>query len=297
MADTIEKKKICFFSEGCTVAGELYLMGAAGGGRLPGIVLCHGFAGIKEILLPAFAERFAEGGFAVLTFDYRGFGESEGERGRLVPYEQMMDIRNAVTFLQTIEEVDSEKIGLWGTSFGGANAMGVAAVDQRIGALSVQLTFASGERMVKGDLDQGKLEKLESTLKSVRERTVTKNKSLKVNPNQLLTDDDSKAFYGKMVERYPQSHVKLPFSTLQHIVEFNPEDFIERVKCPVLIIAADRDVVCPPGESRLLHDKTKAPKRFVMLENCRHFDAYEGQPFEKGSEAALQWFKRHLGLQ
>jgi len=64
-----------------------------------------------------------ESGYAVLAFDYRGFGESEGERGRLVPAEQMTDIRNAVTYMQTLGEVDPERIGLWGTSFGGANAI------------------------------------------------------------------------------------------------------------------------------------------------------------------------------
>ena len=50
----------------------------------PLILLCHGFCGIRNVLLPSFANAFTEAGFATITFDYRGFGESEGERGRLV---------------------------------------------------------------------------------------------------------------------------------------------------------------------------------------------------------------------
>ena len=51
----------------------------------PLIILCHGFCGIRNVLLPCFANAFTEAGFATITFDYRGFGESDGERGRLVP--------------------------------------------------------------------------------------------------------------------------------------------------------------------------------------------------------------------
>lgn len=51
----------------------------------PLIILCHGFCGIRNVLLPCFANAFTEAGFATITFDYRGFGESDGERGRLRP--------------------------------------------------------------------------------------------------------------------------------------------------------------------------------------------------------------------
>ena len=123
-----------YYSQGVSISAVLYTPdgagpsagggSASGGGRrlpagqagLPGIVLCHGFTGIKELILPDYARRFAAAGYAALAFDYRGFGESEGERGRLIPYEQVMDIRNSLTFMETLDEVDPERIGLWGTS-------------------------------------------------------------------------------------------------------------------------------------------------------------------------------------
>ena len=87
-----------------------------------------------------------------LVFDYRGFGDSEGKRGRLIPSEQVVDIRNAITFMEAQPEAEAERIGLWGTSFGGANAITTASIDDRVKCLTVQITFGSGERMVAGGL-------------------------------------------------------------------------------------------------------------------------------------------------
>jgi len=289
----MSKTQVSFYSEGAQIAGELYLP-ADDAEKLPAVILCHGFAGIKEILLPPYAEKLAANNYAVLTFDYRGFGESEGEPGRLVPTEQMTDIRNAITYMQTLSAVDPNRIGLWGSSFGGANVIRVAALDRRVKALVVQLTFASGDRMVRGNMDDEALIKFEETIQKVRERAVTKNKLLRLNPDQIITDDDSKAFFAKMVVQYPQLGTKIPFATLQHIIEHNPEDAIADVTCPILIIAAGDDVVCPPSESEVLYERAHEPKKLVVLEGCRHYDAYEGQSFDQGSEEILQWFSEYL---
>jgi cephalosporin-C deacetylase-like acetyl esterase len=83
-----------------------------------------------------------------------------------VPQEQVADIRNAITFVQTLKEADEEKIGLWGTSFGGANCIYAASVDERVKALAVQLTFASGKRMITGELEEEERNKLRDITKS-----------------------------------------------------------------------------------------------------------------------------------
>lgn len=291
------KKKVQFYSEGKKIAGDLYFPNDMQDHEpCPAIILCHGFVGIKELLLPAYAERFAQHGLAALVFDYRGFGESEGERGRLIPQQQVTDIRNAITFVQTLKEINGEHIGLWGTSFGGANIIYVASMDRRIKALTVQLTFASGERMITGDFGEKELDKLESTLRKVRERAVTKNKILRLNPGQILTDEESQAFYSHILERYPKMQTRIPLSTLQHIMEHNPQDVIANVTCPILIIAAERDTVCPAQESQILFEHANEPKKLLMLEGCKHYDAYEGTHFEKGIKSTIEWFSRYLNV-
>lgn len=288
-------KPVEFYSEGCKIAAHLYYPdNYQSGSALPAIILCHGFAGIKELLLPEYAKSFATAGFMVLTFDYRGFGESEGERGRLVPAEQVVDIRNAITFMETLEEVDPTRIGLWGSSFGGANIITTAAIDRRVRCLVAQLTFGSGERMILGDLDADDREKLWGTLKKARERTVTKNKSLALAPDQILTDHDSKTFYRDSLQAFPGLATKIPITTLQHIIEYKPEESIKNVTVPVLIIGADQDIVCPVAESRLLFEKASEPKELFIIENARHYDVYSGDNLKKSSGKALEWFGRYL---
>ena len=77
------ERPVSYYSEGARLGAVLYVPDGAGpANRRPGIVLCHGFTGIKELILPDYAQRFAAAGYVALAFDYRGFGESEGERGR-----------------------------------------------------------------------------------------------------------------------------------------------------------------------------------------------------------------------
>ncbi|HEX3048277.1 MAG TPA: alpha/beta fold hydrolase, partial [Bacillota bacterium] len=269
---------------------EQYVSGA----KIPAVLLCHGFAGIKDFLLPAYAEAFAAAGFAALTFDYRGFGASEGERGRLNPTEQIIDIRNAITFLQTLPEVDPERIGLWGSSFGGANIIGTAAIDHRPRCLVAQLTFADGERMILGKLEAGEREKIVNTLKKASERQVLKNKTLSLTPDQILTDAESKDFFKKALETYPALQTKIPLLTLQWIIEFHPEELIRKIKRPILIISAENDLVCPAAESERLYEQANQPKELMVLKNTKHYDVYSGAPFSQSSRKAVDWFQRYL---
>src|SRR3984957_15394546 len=142
----MEKRVVKFFSEGVRMEGDLFLPDSLKADeRRPGIVLCHGFTGIRSVILGDYAKVFVEAGFVALTFDYRGFGGSEGTKWRLIPMEQIDDIRNAISFFETLPEVDPDRIGLWGTSFGGANAPYAATVDTRIKAVVGQVGFGAGE--------------------------------------------------------------------------------------------------------------------------------------------------------
>jgi uncharacterized protein len=289
----MESQKVFFYSEGARIACDLY-MPAEGPLKIPALILCHGFAGIKELLLPPYGTRLAQNGYAVLAFDYRGFGESEGERGRLVPSEQMTDIRNAITFMESLDRIDSSRIALWGSSFGGANAIRVAAQDNRVKTLIAQLTFASGDRIVRGKMNTGEREKFDGTLRKMRERAVVQNKVLCVGPEQLISDDDSKSFFSKMIGKYPALNVRIPILTLAHIIEHNPEEVIGQLSKPILIIAAEHDIVCPFHESEVLFERAAGPKKLVVLEGCRHYDAYEGEFFERSVNEITGWLSMYL---
>jgi dienelactone hydrolase len=92
-------KPVTFFSEGVRLAGDLYLPDVARGEKRAGIVLCHGYTGVRNIYLPDNARALAEAGYVVLNFDYKGWGDCEGPKTRLAPYSRVADVQAALTFL------------------------------------------------------------------------------------------------------------------------------------------------------------------------------------------------------
>jgi pimeloyl-ACP methyl ester carboxylesterase len=124
---------------------------------------------------------------------------------------------------------------------------------------------------------------------------VTKNRPLRLAPDQLINDEDSRAFFPQVARDYPHlADTKVPVTLLQHIIEHNPEEDAPKIVCPVLIIAAGDDVVIPPAESQILFDLIKSEKRLVVLPGCRHYQAYTGEDFEKGITEIVAWFAKYL---
>ncbi|MEO0347963.1 MAG: alpha/beta fold hydrolase [Pseudomonadota bacterium] len=296
MTNHIEIKKVTFFSEGQTIGADLYLPQHQANSKTAAVVLCHGFGGIKEVFLPSFAKKFAENGMVALCFDYRGFGDSDGQRGYLIPSNQHQDIKNAITYITSLDVVDRNKIALWGSSFGGANAIAVAASDHRVKALSVQLTFGSCARVMTAEMTSAEEKKLLDTINKAMTREVTKNKALMLNPDQILTDAESKAVYQQLLVSHPEIQIKMPLSTLGRMYEFKPERFARDVNIPTIVIAAENDIVCPASESEMLFDAlgNNIAKKYVNISGAKHYDVYEGEYFNRSVEASLEWFNSYL---
>ncbi len=149
---------VTFLSQGLRCAAWLYLPDdLKSGEKRPAIVMAHGFSAVKEMYLDAFAERFVAAGFVTLVFDYRYQGASEGEpRGQIFPAEQHEDYRNAITWVSLRPEVDSSRIGVWGSSYSGAHVLHLAAFDRRIKAAVAQVPLINGwqnaQRLMRPDI-------------------------------------------------------------------------------------------------------------------------------------------------
>ena len=164
-ADPIVQRTADVRSEGVRLTANLYFLASLQGKRLPAIIMSHGWGGTAALLQPQ-ARAFAAAGYFVVAFDYRGWGESDSRvilTGRAAdaahrdgqrftaevlevrevvdPLEQAEDIFNVIHWAVGEPMVDSQRIGLWGTSFSGGLIVYVAARDPRVKALVSQVGY------------------------------------------------------------------------------------------------------------------------------------------------------------
>jgi len=292
----MKREDIAFYSEGCRLSGHLYLPDDGGDGKSkPAIILAHGFTGVKEMLLPDFATSFADQGWIALTFDYRGFGTSEGQRGRLLAPDQVEDIRNAVTYARTRSEVDPERIGLWGTSYGCGLVVQAAAADDRVKAVVAQIGIADGRTSLTRSLGEQQIEGLKAMVEQDRKQRVQTGHGTYVDPFTVIPDPEMKATFEKHFAELPHLKTQITLQFIEAHMEFSPISVVDRISPrALLIIAAEHDVICPADELKRMYDRAGDPKRFALLDGLTHFQCYEGQGLERASAEAIEWYKAHL---
>lgn len=273
----------------------LTLRSPVGGIKNPVIILCHGFCGIQDILLPDFAEAFTRVGFSTITFDYRGFGDSDGERGRLIPAMQIDDIVSVVNWAREQPTLDAQRIGLWGTSFGGCHVFGAAVRDPGIKCIVSQLAFADGEEIVTGKMNDAEREAFLLTLEKMTKKQKITGKEMFVGVNRVLSDAESKSFFEENRTQHPKMDIKIPFLTVRETLLYKPALNASQVTCPTLIVIAGQDTVNPPEQGRALFDAAGAKnKRLYEESNARHYDIYAGEYFKKIIDIQTEWFKTYL---
>jgi len=145
----VRTEEVSYYSEGARISALWRTPDAQAGhstGKLKAIIQGPGWLGLRDAkLYVRYHEALTAAGFGVLIIDYRGFGASEGDRGRLSPRDQLQDLVNGVTYLTTRADVDADAIGVFGSGgTGGGNAVLLAAVDPRVRVAVSQLPVADG---------------------------------------------------------------------------------------------------------------------------------------------------------
>jgi alpha-beta hydrolase superfamily lysophospholipase len=279
---------------GVRLEGDLYL-GEVDGPAV-GIVLCLGFGSVKE-QVAEWGNRLAGRGFVVLVVDYRGFGASDGVRGRVFPLEQVDDLRSAVTYLTCREEVDSARIAVVGISTGGANAVYTAGLDRRVGAVATIVGWGSGERHMRSVRRQHEWLEFQRRVVQARTCRVLSGVDEQINPDDVLVRDPEAAQWrAAMVGQFPEMDFRTSMESAERIVEFSPEAVLpyEPVR-PLLVIHAERDMLVPPEEAFALYERAAEPKRLVILPGAQHHDIHQGSAFETCVEEVVRWLELHLG--
>jgi uncharacterized protein len=149
------RRNIEFNADGVTLRGWFYVPDQKSD-KFPVVVMAHGFTALKEMTLDRYADVFCNGGLAVLVYDNRCLGDSDGTpRHDIDPVAQRRDYRCAITFAQQQAEVDPAWVGIWGTSYTGGTVLGVAALDKRVKAVVSQVPFVHGLKNIQQFLRLG----------------------------------------------------------------------------------------------------------------------------------------------
>ena len=290
-------KPVFFYSEGVRLAGDIYLPAdLAAGERRAGIVLCHGYTGVRNIYLPDNARVLAEAGYVVLNFDYKGWGDSEGPKTRLAPHSRVADVMAALSFLGARPEVDASRLGLYGTSYGGATVVWTAAIDPRVKCVVSVVGIGNGARWMRSVRRPDEYFDLLARAEADRVRRAETGRSQFVDRGQILLADRQSAEIGaKARASNPAAVTEVPLEFVDDTLAFNPEWVVDRIAPrPALFITTDDDRLVPPAESEALYARAGEPKRLVVLQGFGHYQVYEGEAFRQVMDAALAWYREHI---
>jgi len=217
------KQPVTFYSEGCKLSGDLYLPERLHPKeRRAGVVLCHGYTGVKDLYLPDNAQVLNEAGYMVLTFDYKGWGASEGPRSRLAPYSRVADVQAALTFLGLQPNVDPERLGIYGTSYGGATVVWVGAVDPRVKCIVSVVGIGHGRRWMRSVRRPDEWHDLLDRAKADREKRVLDGQSAMAERSQILLPDRQSAELAAAARRAnPAAVNELPLDFIDDTLGFD----------------------------------------------------------------------------
>ncbi|MDJ0620338.1 MAG: alpha/beta hydrolase [Calothrix sp. MO_192.B10] len=274
--------KVKFPSSGETLVGNLYLPASyKAGDKLPVVVVTGAWMTIKEQMPATYAQKLAEQGFAALTFDFRTFGESGGKlRGFESPTEKIKDIKNAVSFLQTVNAVDNSKITGLGICASAGYMAQATAEDARIKSLitvapwihnpEIVNTVYGGEKAVQEKI------KLGETARKQFEETGFASivpAASKTNPKAPMFGEIP---YYTDPQRGAISQWDNEFAVMSWAewLTFNPMPQAKNIKVPTLFVHSEKAAI-PQGARQFFQSIPTSNKKFVWLKNRTQFDFYD----------------------
>jgi uncharacterized protein len=291
------KKPVTFFSEGVKLVGDVYYPDdLRPGDRRAAIVLCHGYTGVKDLYLPDNVRVLNQAGYVAMTFDYKGWGDSGGPRSRLAPYSRVADVQAAMTFVGTLAEVDPDRIGIYGTSYGGATVVWVGAIDPRVKCIVSVVGIGHGARWMRSVRRPDEWHELLERAARDRVKRALEGESEFVNREEILLPDRQSAELAAAARRNnPAAVSRIPLEYVDETLQFHPEWVVDRIAPrPVLFITTDDDRLVPPEESQALYARAGEPKKLVVLRGYGHYQVYAEPAFGEVMDPTLDWYRRWL---
>ncbi|GAA4820643.1 alpha/beta hydrolase [Nocardioides caeni] len=286
-------------SHGTACAAWLYR--PTGAENPPIIVMAHGFAAIRALRLDAYAEKFAEAGYAVLVFDYRGWGDSEGEPRRVLNIRaQHQDWRAAVAHARSLEGVNTAKVVLWGTSFGGGHALHLASADHAVAAVIAQVPHISGPASAFSQ-PPSLVARLVAAGARDQLRAITGRQPYRVPaagyPGEvaMMTSPDAAPMAIRLAgDRYEEllDQNDVAARIALRVPFYSPGRRTPRVIAPTLVQIAERDTVTPFQVA--LKAAKRLPRGEVRTYDCQHFEPYLDPYFDTVIAHQIEFLATHV---
>ena len=292
--DDVTLRSVDIFSEGTRMAGDVYVAKANTAKKLPTIVMAHGWGGTKAAFRPE-AIAFAQAGYLVVAFDYRGWGESDSRvilvakhapaekqnyhftaevqevREVVEPLDMVVDWLNAINWAAGDPQCDAEKIGLWGSSLSGGLVVSAAEMDPRVKALHSQVPALDGRW----------------TLASPQERATTEKEAMQRARGELGYPPPR----ANTVQRLIGAPIRMQFAS------WFPVEYIEHAPNVAMqfVVAEKEELMDNKDNGILAYQRAKGPKNLVTIPEITHYGVYMVPPArQKARDLAIAWFDRYL---
>ena len=265
-------------------------------GPYPAIIQGPGWYGLKDAkAYESYHRALTDAGFAVLSIDYRGFGDSEGERGQLSASGQLEDLINGVTYLTTREDVIPEAIGAFATGgTGGGNVVMLAGHDPRVRAVVSQFPVADGRAWLRGmRADHEWFSYLEELEEDRRQRVLT-GESRRIHPReQVMVQTPERKTSDFKADVDVRIEMSVPMSAVDEILRYRPVEAVRGSTTPMMLIGVERDSTTPIEHARAIYEALDGPRRLVMQRHTTHYAAYKKYA-DQVVPQIVEWFQIHL---
>ena len=271
-----------FDSKGVRCAATVFRPRTPAATALPAIVMAHGFGSPRAMRLYAYAERFVAVGYVVCVFDYRFFGDSEGEPRQLLDVnEQLIDWRNAVDFARSLDGVDNNRVVGWGTSFAGGHVLTLAGNGVRFAAVIAQVPHIDGiaavratglrqaVRLAPAAMSDAVRAVLGRSPRYVDSVGLPGQRAVMVSPDAMKGRDRLVLESGLSDGDYPET---VAARILLKIWRYSPGRTMSRIDCPTLVQIASEDTVTPASVAQRAAAKVRGAT--VRTYVGGHFDPY-----------------------
>ena len=298
----MSRQTATFKSSGDEIAGHLYRPdGFSSGSRYPAVITAGPMATVKEQAAGIFAEALARQGFVTLAFDYRRFGDSEGEPRQFEdPASKTDDVQNAVSFLSAHENVDAARIGALGICASSSYIAGALTSDRRVKAFgTVSAHFSLREFFTANpQVSEEVLEQLLTLSNAARQRYFETGVA---EPDAMtwpdMTGDEEGDFFQDIYDYYFRRRAEhwpnfnnhlVPFS-LEQLVRSHALDYAEQIIVPYLGIVGSEAVTRAYTE-RFIAAKKRGRSELRLIDGARHIQAYDRPEYVREAVQALSAF-------